>query len=535
MNTEDAVKIQGKLESERANIASYWQDIANFSSPRKAYITNKQSSGQMLDFHRIFDGTAIQSLKTMSNGFHSHLTNPSTRWFQWRTRRSDLNEIKRVKTYFRDVEDEMFTTLNSSNFYSSMQEFYPDFGSFGVSSIFQEEDPIDLVRFKTLPLQEVFIQEDARGRVNRIYRKFQYTALQAWELWGRSAGETVMLAIEEKNFEKKIDILHWIAPRDKRDPSKEDELNMPFESKWAEITKKHLIKESGYLEFPVAVGRFYRRANEPWADSPVMDVLADIKMINVEKKTLIRGAMKIVDPPLDVPDRGYIMNLNMNPSGINYRSSNMSKENGIRTIATGANIGIGLEMIAQVKADIEEGMFVPLFKAFSQITKQMTIPEVQRRIAENSALLGPAVGRMTQDVLGPTLERTFNILLRAGRLPEPPEEILGEKFEPIYTSQLAKAQRATELLSLERSMSTVAEASNFIPSVLHKIKGDVFVDEVFDINGANMKILRDKDEVAEHRALLAEEEQARIEQEQVAMAASTAETISKADKNMRVA
>ena len=532
MTPEEAIRRQKELESERSTWASYWQDLASFCLPQKAFITSKKEGGQTPSMEKIFDNTAIRSLKIMSAGFHSHLTNPSSKWFEMDIKNRKLMEDKAVKIWLKDVEDEIFSTLNSSNFDAVMQEFYQDNGCFGTGAIFEEEDLKDRVRFTMLPLGEIYIEEDAQGRVNRIYRKFTYTALQAHERWGNDAGESVKKAMEEKKYSKLIEILHWIIPRDKRVAGKEDNLNMAYESKWVEIKSAHLIFESGFDEFPVAVGRFMKKTGEKWGYSPAMDVLADIRMINAEKKTLIRAAMKIVDPPGSIPSRGFMMPLNMNPSGLNYRNPQTEKD-AYQAMETKGNIPIGFEMIRDVKESIEEGFFVPLFKAFSQITKQMTIPEVQRRIAENMVLLGPVVGRHTQEVLDPIIIRTFNILFKNGHFPPAPAVLAGQEFDVVYISQLAKAQRASEILSLEKTLATVAEISQLVPSVLDKIDTDKAVDIIAEINGTNPELIRDDKEVATIREIKQQIEEKREQIEQAGQVAQTAETITRAEKNLK--
>ena len=534
MTPEEAIRRQMELEGERSNWASFWQELATFCLPRKAHIHAKKALQAQQDFHRIFDNTAIRSLNTMAAGFHSHLTNPSSKWFELRMKDKKLNESKDVKVWLKAVEDEIFGTLNDSNFDAIIQEDYKDLGCFGTGSIFTEEDIKTKVRFTMLPIGETYIEEDAQGRVNRIYRKFTYTVLQAYERWGDKAGEEVKKAIDEKKYSKKVEILHWIVPRDNIVAGKKDNKNMPYESKWAEIKKKHLIHEGGFQEFPVACGRFEKEAGERWGFSPAMNVMADIRMINAEKKVLIRAAMKIVDPPISIPSRGFIMNLNLNPSGINYRNP-QTKADDLQPIMTKANIPWGLEMVQDVKASIEEGFFIPLFKAFSQITKQMTIPEVQRRISENMVLLGPVVGRFTQEVLNPIIIRIFNILFRNGFLPPAPLVIEGQEFDVIYISQLAKAQRASEILSLERTLGTVGEIANVLPYVLDKIDGDKAVDMVAEIHGVNPDLIRDDEEVQGIRQMKAEAAAKVQEQEETARTVEAAKGVSEVKKNMQPA
>jgi len=531
MTPKEAIRRHKELEKLKSNWSSYWQELASWCLPRKAYITQKRTSGQQLDNSKIFDNSAIVSVKIMAAGFHSHLTNPSSRWFEFAMKNRILMEDKLVKIWFKDVEDAIFGVLNTSNFDSVMQEFYLDAGVFGTGAIFEEEDLEDKVRFTTLPLGEIDIEEDSRGRVNKIYRKFTYTAIQAFERWGEDAGLVVTKAIAEKQFQKEISILHWIAPREIRQEGKEDSLNKKWESVWIETTLEHKISESGFYEFPVAVGRFTKETGEKWGYSPAMDVLPDIRMINAQQKTLIRGAMKIVDPPVIVPSRGFTVPLNLNPSGINY-SKPGTPSDAFQPMMTKGNVPIGMEMVEMTRKSIEEGFYVPLFKAFSQITKTMTIPEVQRRISENMVLLGPVVGRFTQEILDVLLIRTFLILLRNGAFPPPPSVIEGQEFDIVYISTLAKAQRNSEIVSLTNTLETIGGISQFIPSVLHKVDGDKAADIVADINGTNPELLRDEKEVKEIRDAIAEAEAQAAQTEQLAAGAGIAKDAASAKKDM---
>lgn len=532
MNVDTIIKRVERLHTERAALASYWQDTANFCLPRKASITTAQTSGKRLDsFAKLFDSLAIRSLQTMGAGFASHLTNPSSKWFSLGTQNKALMESKDVKIWFKDAEDEIFSTLSTSNFYSTAQEFYLSAGCFGTGSILTEEDFKTRVRFIEIPIGQTYIEEDASGRVNRFYRKFEYTAQQAWDRWGKAAGQVVQEAMKEEKagFLKKVSFIHAVFPREVRQEGKTDSQNLPYASVWLEVSKKHKISEGGFNEFPYAVGRFNK--GEPWGYSPAMDVLADIKMLNKEKKTLIRAAMKIVDPPFVLPHKGFILPLNFNPSGVNY-AKNALISDALRPIETRGNIPIGLDMILDVKKDIEEGFFVPLFKAFSQITKQMTVPEVQRRISENMVLLGPVVGRFTQEVFDPIITRVFMILTRQGVFPLPPPEIQGQELDIVYISQLAKAQRFSEINSVERTLETIGAISQYIPEVLDKINADKTADVIAEVNGVNPELIRDDEEVAEIREARRMQEEQAAKMATIQQGAETLKTASEADANL---
>ena len=519
------------LKSERANWESYWQSIADNFMPRKAYIIRSRTEGQELDFSRIFDSTPIRALNTMASGFHSWLTNPASKWFVLDTSDKRLRERRDVKSWFEDVGDEINLTLNNSNFDETIQEFYIDSGGFGTGSIFIEEDLEERVRFTELPIEEILIVEDAKGRVVEIYRVFEYTAQQAVNRWENKAGKEAITAVADKKFTKKIKYVHAIFKRDVREIGKRDRLNMPIASVWVVHKTEEIISEGGFQEFPVAVGRFNKRVGEPWGFSPSMDNLPDARMLQAQVMIIIRAAQKIVDPPVLLPSTGFVLPLNLNASGINYRNFQTNKDD-FTTIKTGGNIQMGRDEIEQTRESINQGMFVRLFQAFSQISKQMTVPEVQERIREGMVLLGPVVGRHQQEVLDPTIIRVFNILFRNGKLPPIPQVLLGRQLNVRYISPLAKAQRESEVTSIIRVLQTVGDMAAIVPDVIDKINPDKTVDIIADVMGAPIEMLRDDKEIEAIRTARAEAQAQAAQAEQIANAGKAVKDVAGAEKDL---
>jgi len=528
---EKLIKQCDQINSDNANWKNYQEEVNSYVVPRKAWVNTPKTKGEKLKFNFLFDSTAIRSLKIMAAGFHSNLTNPSTKWFNLRTRDLALMKNSAVQVWFKEVEDILFATLSSSNFDTTMQEFYISVGSCGTSAIYIQRDPQEKVRFSEIPVGQLAFSEDANGRVNRMYRSFPLTAQQAFDRWGNKAGKAVMDRLEDKPNEM-LDFLHYVGPRYQRNPNKIDNLNMEYESIWIEKSEKHIIDESGYKEFPYSVGRFYKDSSDPMGYAPSMDVLADIKLVNIQVKTMLRAAMKQADPALIVPDKGYILPLNSNPNAVNYRREGTSSD-GITQMPAGGNIPITMEVIQMVQKGIEQAFFVPLFQSLSNVTKQMTIPEVQRRIAENMVLLGPTVGRFTQDVLDTLLMRVFSILFEDGELPPPPEAIQDQDLDIVYISPLAKAQRETEVYSIQSFLGDVAAIAQYKPSALDLIKEDTIVRELSKIRGINPELLNSDDDVAQVRQIRQEQQAIQQKMEAMKQGADVLKTGSEAAQNMK--
>ncbi len=526
------IKREKTLRAKNSNWPNYWQDLAKYCLPRKGWQDTIRSTGERLKLNSIFDSTAIRSLKIMSAGFHSNLTNPSSKWFMLQTRNVRLMDILEVRMWFKEVDDIIFSVLNSSNFDTTMQQFYENNGCFGTGTVLTLEDIKDKVRFTIIPCNQVVMEEDAQGRVNRIWRTYRPTVQQAFDLWGIHAGKVVLDKIKDKPDEE-IEVINFVGPRDKYDAAKEDSANMPFKSCWIEKSEQHLLEEGGFVEFPYAVGRFYKDTSDVFGFSPAMDVLAEIKLVNAQVKTMLRAAMKASDPAYIVPSSGFILPLNANPGAMNYRDPAKTKSDDLATLPTSGNIPITIEVIKSGQESIEKGFFVPLFRALSDITKQMTVPEVQRRIAENMVLLGPVVGRFIDEVLDPILIRVFFILFRAGELPMPPEILQNQELDVVYLSPLAKAQRESEMFDIESFLSYVQAIAQIKPEVLDKVSGDKAIDLIAKVKGIDPSVLNSDSVVQEIREQRAAAEEMKMKLALLNQGADTAQKGTQAEKNYK--
>ena len=482
-----------RLKSERYNWEANWQDLAHYIMPRRAYITRTRTEGAKLDSD-VYDGTAIYSNQVLAAGLHGYLTNPSSRWFALRMNKKELMNRNDVKIWLKNCEDEIFDTLNNSNFAQQIHEVYQDLGALGTSVMYVEEDEKERVRFFTRPLSEMILVENERERVDTVFRCFELTVIQAVERWGlENLGAKTRKAYEEKQYDKMYPFMHIIMPRWMRDISKGDAKNMAYASIYVDVQTKKVIKEGGYREFPFLCPRWNKMPNEAYGVGPGMMVYSDVRMLNAMAKTTLKSAQKIVDPPLQVPHDGYLLPLITKPGGVNYKMKG-SYQDRIEPLLTGGNIPISLEMMDGVRHRIQKAYFVDLFMLLAD-KKNMTATEVNERVEEKMLLLGPALGRLMSELLDPLIIRVFNMLARNGNLPKPPGILSEEDYTVEYISPLARAQKISEINSINSSLAIIGQMAQVAPSVLDKINTDRVVDEIADIQGLNPEMLRDDDEV----------------------------------------
>ena len=148
----------------------------------------------------------------------------------------------------------------------------------------------------------------------------------------------------------------------------------------------------------------------------------------------------------------------------------------------------------------------------------MTATEVLQRNEEKMRLLGPVLGRLQAELLQPLISRSFALLLRAGLLPAPPEELQGQDIDIEYVSPLAKAQKLTDLQAMLRGFEILLQVSQVAP-VTDYLDGDAMVQYLVETAGLPARVIRVTAEVEEVRRQQAEQAAMQQQMQQEMMAA----------------
>ena len=513
-----------RLAGQRQNWETHWQEVADYMMPRKSDVTKKRTRGDKR-MELIFDSSPLQALELLAASLHGMLTNPSTPWFTLRFKQDNVDQEDEAKLWLESATDAMYTAFNRSNFQQEIFELYHDLITFGTAAMFIEEDEEDFIKFSTRHIDEVYIAENDKGRIDTIYRRFNLSARAVVQKFGTAVSQDI-LVLEKKDPYKEVEIVHAVYPRADFNPTKKDKKNMPFESVYMEYKNGNELSVSGFKEFPFVVPRYLKASHEIYGRSPAMTALPDVKMLNEMVKTTIKAAQKQVDPPLLVPDDGFLLPVITVPGGLNfYRSGTRDR---IEPLNIGANNPLGLNMEEQRRDAIRAVFYVN--QLMMQQGPQMTATEVIQRNEEKMRLLGPVLGRLQSELLKPLIDRVFAILLRNDMLPPAPEFLSGKDIEIEYVSPLAKAQKSSELQSIMRAIEILGSMQNIAP-VFDYVNFDNLVKHLADIVGMPQKLLKSQNQVnaeREQAAAQAEQQQQMAQMQQVAQAGGDIAPLAKA-------
>ena len=529
-SVEDILKDYTHAKGDKANFESTYESIRKLFAPYQESITGDETDGGELDFSDIWTDSPIEAVRVFVSGLQTYLVPINTKWIQLRMTDKALENSGAVKQFLEDVEERVMFTLANSNFYAAIAELFTQSVLYGTATMMIDYDPEDKVRFKTVPIKNVCIKDDSRGKVGKTFIAEYFTLEQAAEKWGEENLSPEMRTeyMNADNMQRTYEFVYCIKERKVRDASKNDVLNMPIYVAWIDVTNKYKIEEGGFLENPTASHRFYKRSTSANGYSPCYMCLPSGRTLNKVAQTNLRGGAKLVDPALAMPSKGFLTKLNANPNAINFYQKDISKDS-IFEIPGGRGVPFGVEYEDRLDARLRRFLFNDVFKALGGVTKQMTVPEVNQLIQEALTQIGPAIGRYQSEILDTIITRTVAILGRYQFLPEAPEELIGSVgYEIEYTSYLAKLQKAGGVKTIYEGLGVLQQLAAFDPAVIDNLNAD----EAWNLTTEELQlpagISRDIVQVAQVRQARAEAEQARTEIDTQQQQAGTAKDLAQA-------
>jgi len=527
---DDIIRRQEKMATDRAIFDSHWREIAERILPRADHFrVNRQAGDKHTE--RVFDATANLALERFSAAMESMLTPRTQRWHKLKTGDPVLDEDQEVKEYLDALTMQLFKVRYSpkANFASQANECYMSLGAFGTGAMFVDDMVGHGIRYRSVPLNEIYIAENHQGVVDTVHRRFPMTARQAAQRFGLKVLPEIIQKAVEKTPEQNFEFIHAVMPRQDMEYGRKDYKGMPVASCYISLDGRTIVSEGGYHTMPYAVGRYVTGPKEVYGRSPAMTVLPDIKMLNEMSKTVIRAAHKMVDPPLLLQEDGALAAFDMRPSALNYGGVNEQGQQLVHALQTNGRVDIGLDMMEQRRKTINDAFLVTLFQILVD-SPQMTATEAMLRAQEKGALLAPTMGRQQSEFLGPIIVREIDILARAGALPPMPDALreAGGMVDVEYVSPLNRAQRAEEGVAIMNTLQAIAPLAQIDPSVLDVFDPEKIARELADINGVPAKVMRSTEEMQKLNDQKAQAAQAQQLLAAAPVAASTAKDLAQA-------
>lgn len=527
-------------ETEKRYWIPLYQALAEIYLTRSADFTRASIPGEFLQ-DNIFDNTPQFSAYVMASVFLSMLWPDSSRTFNI-VPVPQLKGQTGVEAYFRAVTDKMHLAMDrpEAGLQLALMAHFLDQGVFGTSGIATfdgpEDDPDVPVVYEAWDVKSMCIAENPQGFVDTVFIKIIRTVRQVYEEYGSGKrGDKISASIVEKykayKYDDKVEILKVLEPKTP-ELGKKGVAAMKCRSIHIDISNKVIMREGGFEEMPLAVGRMFKRADETQGRSCGMVALPAANSLNALTEAILVASEKQLDPPLALLDDGRlggaVIDTSAGALSVLNASGRLGGEKPIFPLFTVGEMQSAEKLKEQLIQEVTQGFFLDRLLDLNNKT-MMTAYETSVRNRLRGESTGAVFARQIMEVLSPTVKRTFNVMNRKGHfgfgdkgagaeqrrrwlqltgkddmvVPEIVKKAVAaglDVYDIEYISPARRFMQAEKLQGLFTALDSIAALAPIFPSIVHRVDPDIAADDIYTLAGAPKTSLRTPEDTQAARA-----------------------------------
>lgn len=507
----EIIKRLAQLKNLRAPHESHYRQCFEYSYPLRGDGFGGQTydagSGQVKRA-QLLDSTLTDACDLLAASIMTGLTPNSSLWFGLDVDGSSELDNK----WLGESSDTIFRMVHAANFDAEAYECMLDLLPAGYFALYVDMDDKGGYTFQQWPISQVYYTSTKPGKpVDTVFREYTLTAAQAEQEFGvENLSPEIVRALKD-NPDEPFTFVHAVYPRTDYIKGARLARNLPIASCHIEVKTKHLVRESGYHEMPVIIGRWRKiSGRSEYAIGPVFNALPDAKELN-DLLFNEKAATDLAVAGMWIAEDDGVLN----PRSVKVGPRKIIVANSVdsmKPLLTGADFNVAFTKKAELQSQIRRVMMADQLPPVDGPVRTAT--EFNVRIALIRQLLGPIFGRLMAEYLQPMIERCFGLAYRAGLLGVAPEGIQNRAYSVKYQSPQARAQRQEEVTAIERYNANLAVMAELDEQVLDTVDFDEQSAIVAEALGVPARVRRDKDAVAAIRQQRAEAQQ-QAEQEQL--------------------
>jgi len=538
-------------KSRRSNFDNMYQVLGEYIAMNRQNFTGQPSNGEFL-VDRIFDSTGAAAAKISSSALLGML---------WPGSAGNVFDLAPV-----DEEDEgteqFFTDLNKisyaafddprANLAASLDAYMYDQIVFGTSGVGSENGEKSDLFFSPYSVKEIYPISGKGGVVIGFNVFFEWSVERIVGEYGiENCGKLIQDAYKGGKTDEMFPVLFHVKKRDKKEAEK-GQKSMPFYGCHLSYKDCHLLKEDGFWELPIAIGRWSKLSYEDMGRSPAMDALPDIREANALREALIVATEKILDMPKGVMSDGDFGggSIDFSAGTVSvFNSSGNITGNPVFDIGSPPNIPWAEKRLEQLRESISQHFNIDRLLDLNNST-EMTLGEAQIRDQAKVASLAALFNRQIQ-ILQQVIERGVSLLFRKGKfgvvkgteeeariireggtpkyLPDSIAKKLAEGkdiYKINYKTRAALAYSAEQYRAMIEVLTIAANNFQINPELMKRINTKKFQDEICKIRGISFILKTDEEFEAAQAA-----EQQQMQQQQGLVAGEQLATIAEKAAN----
>lgn len=529
---EDFVTAQhGRLVQRRQIYDDLWGLITKIFRPRRYDILGTHKKGEQFGAE-IFDQQPANVLSKFVGGQLGYMVSRQVPWIQFISTDRRLMALDHIKEYCQNSAEQVLYAAGRSNMYSSLVPHGLDAHSIGTSTVIPMNDEIeDRVYFDTVHPRDAFIATDKYGRPSIYHRNLTLTAMTAFELYGESAlspgdfKDTDHTQI--KNPLGEHEYIWGVYPNNDRDessPLPEDKRFIVFCVAKSVRGRKQtkLVHKGGLDRFPIC-WRSMRESGADYGTSLSADCLTSALNVNkLGEKSLMAAHLAV--EPATIGSATLKKSHSLNPGARNW-VTDIARE-GIKPIMDRLIWPISDAQSQRIHDRLDDRFFVRFFEMLSSgDLKARTAYEISQMMGEKATLMSTITDTLEQESLEPHISYLAMVENNAGRMPDPPAELMdsGGRIDINYLGPLAQLQRSLlRSKGIIDAMSLIGEMMALDGSVAWKFNFLEMAEEAALAQGLPQRLVNTDEEVNRIKEQVAKENQMK---ERMMMATEAAKAI----------
>lgn len=499
---------------------TFWEELARYFYPeRRGFIATLPPGSELQE--DIWTSSPQLDAERLADTIDDWCRPHGQYWIGLAPEETQLASVPEVRVWCKGVAEAMTQIVYhpEARFIQRSGEFTRDLVTFGtaVMLIYYDAAGKHLV-FKVPHMKNVAFAEGGRQQVTEAYTFWEWTLEQLVDEMGLDAlPEEIRKDWEEKKVsgDQTYCIIHAVFPKlmgERFGLERKKSLTgamTEYASLWILEKQQHVLQDSGFFEIPYVVSRWRTVTHEPYGRGPCMTALNDARTANAVAAALVEITEKQGNPPIQYPIDALRGEIELFPGGATpYDLSGYQFQGDpIRPVKLGTDAPLTDKFLEALETRIGKALYRDLID-LPDATHKFTQDEIQGRMQQSLMHAAPVFSKVQEQSNSPILDRVFNIAMRLGAFPPPPDVLRGKNLRWRYDTMISQMREAAEASTIAKAIGTTMQLPALQAATQENLDGDLTVRRLWRSLGVPEILIKPMETVIQLREKQAQMQQA---------------------------
>ncbi|MES2671613.1 MAG: portal protein [Pseudomonadota bacterium] len=477
----DLIEEGDRLFSQRSQLMTLWQSLAENVHPLRADFTRQRSLGEEFASFMMTGRPAIAH-RDLTNSIGAMLRPRDKVWARVRTGNTKVNQKPGPRQWLDWASEVQHRGMydRRAQYLSVSKAIDGDFVAFGQGVVTIDPNRwMDGILYRDWHVKDVAWAEGPDRIINQVHFNWNPEVHQLCAM--PSFKDKLSPKVIERNKDKdkfgKVRCRRIVIPVDNYDMDPKLTRGMGFVSIYVDCENLTILEEIPTRTGRFVIPRWERLSGSQYAFSmAAMYALPDARMMQVIAMTIMEAGQKAVDPPTISVGEAINGGVNLYAGGNTNVDADYDERLGevLRPITQKTDgLGFAASREERLEKIIQDTFFLSKIN-MPTVTKEMTATETQRIYEEFIRGALPLLEPIEVEMNGQICSESFDVMRDMGTFGSPldmPQELRGEEIRYEFDSPLQEAADRAKVGYFQQSIQITAEAMQIDPNA--KVNFDV--------------------------------------------------------------